>query len=72
MNLPSFLKSRKFWALIAGAIVIVLRAYVPNLPISDDTLNNMILLLVAYILGTALEDAGTKKALHKFLAGLKD
>ncbi len=72
MTLPSFLKSRKFWALIAGAIVIVLRAYVPNLPISDDTLNNMILLLVAYILGTALEDAGTKKALYKFLSRLKD
>ncbi len=72
MTLPPFLKSRKFWALIAGALVIVLRAYVPNLPLSDETLNNMILLLVAYILGTGLEDAGANLAMRRLLAALKD
>ena len=30
-TLPPFLKSRKFWALIAGALVIVVRQYVPDL-----------------------------------------
>ena len=58
MNLPPFLKSRKFWALIAGALVIVIRQYVPSLPLDDAKLNELVLLLVAYILGTGLEDAG--------------
>jgi hypothetical protein len=60
MNLPPFLKSRKFWALIAGALVIVARAYVPNLPIDDAKLTELVLLFVAYILGTGLEDIGLK------------
>ncbi len=57
MSLPPFLTSRKFWALIAGALVIVVRAYVPNLPIDDAKLGELVLLLVAYILGTGLQDA---------------
>ena len=60
MNMPPFLKSRKFWALIAGAFVIVVRAFVPNLPIDDAKLSELILLFVAYILGTGLEDVGLK------------
>ena len=58
MNLPPFLKSRKFWALIAGALVIIVRQYVPNLPIEDAKLSELVLLFVAYIIGTGLEDAG--------------
>ncbi len=58
MNLPPFLKSRKFWALIAGALVIVLRQYIPDLPLDDAKLSELVLLLVAYILGTGLEDLG--------------
>ena len=57
MNVPSFLKSRKFWALIIGAGVIVLRSYVPNFPLSDDQLTSIGLLIVAYIIGTGLEDS---------------
>ena len=71
MQLPPFLKSRKFWALIVGALVIVVRAYVPNLPIDDSKLTELILLLVAYILGTGLEDAGANSAVRKFMAALK-
>lgn len=69
MELPPFLKSRKFWALIAGAVVIAVRAFVPNLPFSDEQLNELILLFVAYILGTGLEDAGVNVA--KVVALLK-
>ena len=58
MTLPGFLRSRKFWSLIVGALVIVLRSYVPAFPIPDDQVASIILLLVAYILGTGLEDAG--------------
>jgi hypothetical protein len=59
MNLPPFLRSRKFWTLITGAVLIVVRSYIPSLPISDELLTNAVLLLVAYIIGTGLEDAGT-------------
>ena len=61
-NLPPFLKSRKFWALIAGALIIVLRTYVPNFPVSDETINQLVIMLVAYIIGTGLEDARALKA----------
>jgi hypothetical protein len=57
MTLPPFLKSRKFWALIIGALVVILRSYVPAFPISDDQLTTLGLLLVAYIIGTGLEDS---------------
>ncbi len=62
MNLPPFLKSRKFWSLIAGALVIILRQYVPDLPLDDAKLSELVLLLVAYIVGTGLEDAGNGMA----------
>lgn len=65
MSLPPFLKSRKFWALIAGALVIVVRQYVPNLPIDDAKLTDLVLLFVAYILGTGLEDMGAAFRLAK-------
>ena len=55
MNVPSFLKSRKFWALIIGAAVIALRSYVPSFPLSDEQLTSIGLLIVAYIIGTGLE-----------------
>ena len=58
--MPPFIKSRKFWALIAGAAVIIVRTYVPNLPIDDAKLSELVLLFVAYILGTGLEDIGLK------------
>lgn len=67
MSLPPFIKSRKFWALIAGALVIILRAYLPSLPIDDAKLTELVLLLVAYILGTALEDAGAARSMRKML-----
>ncbi len=62
MSLPPFLTSRKFWALIAGALVVALRSFVPNIPFSDEQLNEAILLLVAYILGTGLQDFGVAAA----------
>jgi hypothetical protein len=58
-NLPDFLKSRKFWALAAGIIIMVLRHFVPQLPISDDQITSVVYLLVAFIIGTGLEDVGT-------------
>ncbi len=56
-KLLALLKSRKFWAALIGLALLVFRAYVPNFPIPDADLTNMIYLLVAYIIGTGLEDA---------------
>jgi hypothetical protein len=55
-KLQILLKSRKFWTAITGLALVVLRAFVPNFPLSDEMLGSAILLLVAYIVGTGLED----------------
>jgi len=66
MKLPEFLKSRKFWALVIGAALIALHQYVPNLPLSDEQITTVAYLLIAFIIGTGLEDAGTG-----FAAGIR-
>jgi hypothetical protein len=58
MTLPPFIKSRKFWALIAGIAALIVRQYLPTFPLSDDELTRLVLLLAAFIIGTGLEDAG--------------
>ncbi len=62
MNVPPFLKSRKFWALILGAAVVVLRSYVPNFPLADEQVTELGLLIVAYIIGTGLQDSSERSA----------
>ena len=55
-NLPPVLKSRKFWAAVIAVLVIVLRAVVPDFPITDERLSEIVYVLIAYILGTGLSD----------------
>ncbi len=50
------LKSRKFWAAVVGLGLVVLRFYLPSFPLSDEDVTRLVYLLIAYILGTALED----------------
>jgi hypothetical protein len=71
MTLPPFLKSRKFWALLVGAGIIILRNYVPNFPLSDQQVTDVALLFIAYILGTGLEDAGANGAARRMLEAIK-
>lgn len=52
------LSSRKFWAALIGLILVVLRAFYPNFPVSEEQITNLIYVLVAYILGVAIEDGG--------------
>jgi len=52
------LKSRKFWAAVIGILFVVLEAFYPDFPISEEQLTNLIYLLIAYIMGVALDDAG--------------
>ncbi len=50
------LKSRKFWAAVIGLVVMVVKEFVPDFPIGEEQLTNLVYLIVAYIVGTALED----------------
>jgi len=52
----ALLKSRKFWAAVVGLAFVFLNAYVPNFPLGEDAVLNLVLTIVAYILGTAIED----------------
>ena len=59
----ALLKSRKFWAAVIGLALIVARNLIPNfLPFGDQEITAVILVLISYILGTALEDAGAMYA----------
>ncbi len=62
-KLSALLKSRKFWAAVIGLLLIVARNFIPNfLPFGDAEITGIVMLLISYILGTALEDAGTQYA----------
>lgn len=50
------LGSRKFWAALVGLIMVFVAHYVPDFPISEDQVLALVLVIVSYILGTALED----------------
>lgn len=58
-KLKGVLKSRKFWAAIAGLSFVVLKAFKPDLPITEEQLIGIVGVLAAYILGTGLENFGT-------------
>ena len=57
------LSSRKFWAALMGLLVMMVKAWKPDLPLEAGELAGILSVLVAYILGTALEDglAGHKE-----------
>ena len=50
------LSSRKFWAALVGIVMVVVYAYVPDFPIGEDQILCLVLVILSYILGTALED----------------
>jgi hypothetical protein len=62
-KLNALLRSRKFWAAVVGLGLVLLRAFKPDFPISDDQMTKVIFVLVAYILGVGLEDNGAPRAL---------
>jgi uncharacterized membrane protein len=57
------LSSRKFWAALMGLLVLIVKALKPDFPLEAGELAGILSVLVAYILGTALEDglAGHKE-----------
>jgi hypothetical protein len=50
------LGSRKFWAAIVGLVMVIVKAFVPDFPIAEDQILALVIVLVSYIMGTALED----------------
>jgi hypothetical protein len=58
MKLKFLLGSRKFWAALIGLVFIIVKAFSPDFPLSEEQLIPVISLLAAYILGIAIEDAG--------------
>ncbi len=53
--------SRKFWAALIGLAMIIVKSYAPSFPLTDAQVANLVYVLIAYILGTAIEDAGAAK-----------
>jgi len=52
------LKSRKFWAAMVALVLIVVKAYDPDFPLEEEMMTNVIWIVVAYIVGTGIEDSG--------------
>ncbi len=52
------LKSRKFWAALIGLVLIIIKSFRPDFPLQDDQITGIVVVLVGYILGTAVEDNG--------------
>ena len=57
------IKSRKFWAAVIGLVYSFLAVVAPDFPISEAAASNGVAILMAYILGVALEDGLSKNKL---------
>lgn len=50
----ALLKSRRFWATVVGLVVLIIKTYWPEFPIAEEQLTELVLLLVAFIVGDSL------------------
>ena len=55
-KLKLLLGSRKFWAALIGLALVIIKAFQPDFPLQEDQLTAVVWVLVAYILGTGIED----------------
>lgn len=53
------LGSRKFWAALIGLVLGIVKVWRPDFPLAEEQLTAVIYVLVAYILGTGIEDGLT-------------
>jgi hypothetical protein len=59
------LASRKFWAALIGLCFVIIKAWKPDFPLAEEELTSVVYLMVAYILGTGIEDGLSRGALLK-------
>ena len=57
-KLGMLFKSRKFWAAIVGVVMMIVTELFPNFPLDEAQVEQIVWLLVAYIVGTGIEDSG--------------
>lgn len=57
-KLKALLRSRKFWAAVAGLAMVAVKAFRPDFPLSEEQVTSIVTLLAAFILGVGLEDIG--------------
>lgn len=50
------LGSRKFWAAFIGLALIIVKVWRPDFPLDGEALTGIVAVLMAYILGTGIED----------------
>ena len=64
--IAGLVKSRKFWATLAGLLVVIIRLFKPDFPLSDDQMIAIVLTLSTYTFGTGLQDSllQTKESIH--------
>ena len=55
-KLKLLLTSRKFWAAVVGLALVIIKAWKPDFPVDEEQLTSVIYVLIAYILGTGIED----------------
>jgi hypothetical protein len=64
-KLKLLLASRKFWATLIGLLLIILKAWKPDFPLAEEELTNIVYVLVAYIMGTGIEDGLSRTQVFK-------
>lgn len=61
-KLKTALEKKQFWALVVGAGFILIKAFWPEFPVTEDTLNKLTLAVVGSILGISFADAAVQFA----------
>lgn len=55
-KLVGVLRSRKFWAALVAIVFVLLKAFLPDFPLEEEAVLPIVLALVSYIVGTAIEN----------------
>lgn len=55
-KLKQLLSSRKFYAALIGLALVIVKTWRPDFPLIEEDLTSIVYVLVAYILGTGIED----------------
>jgi hypothetical protein len=55
-SLASLIRSRKFWSAIVGFGFVLLKAYKPDFPLTEDQILEVVLVLASYMVGVGLTD----------------